>query len=87
MKGFQTKIQAMQFEWAVKHEAPRNVGGLDSRMKKLAKVLTKERWTSNSPASATVAAAAAARVAVVAAAANVAYGRVPGALRWHLQLA
>jgi predicted GIY-YIG superfamily endonuclease len=54
VKGFQTKIQAMQFEWAVKHEAPRNVGGLESRMKKLAKVLTKEKWTSNSPLSSSV---------------------------------
>ena len=54
VKGFQTKIQALQFEWAVKHEAPRNTGGIDARMKKLARVLLKERWTSKSPLSATV---------------------------------
>ena len=54
VRGFQDKIQAMQFEWAVKHQAPRNVGGMDSRLKKLVKVLEKERWTSKSPLSALV---------------------------------
>ena len=39
----------MQFEWAVKHEPPRNVGGIKSRIKKLYSVMNKERWTSNSP--------------------------------------
>ena len=27
ISGFQDKIQAMQFEWAVKHVPPRNAGG------------------------------------------------------------
>ena len=33
--GFQNKIQAMQFEWAVKHEPPRNLGGPIARIKKM----------------------------------------------------
>ena len=49
VRGFQNKIQALQFEWAVKHEPPRNVGGIKSRIKKLYSVMNKERWTSNSP--------------------------------------
>ena len=51
VRGFQNKIQALQFEWAVKHEPPRNVGGIKSRIKKLHSVMVKERWTSNSPLS------------------------------------
>ncbi len=47
--GFQDKIQSMQFEWAVKHVAPRNVGGIESRIKKLIYILNKEKWTSKSP--------------------------------------
>ena len=54
VKGFPTKIEALQFEWAVKHEAPRNVGGYKSRIKKLYKVLCKERWTSKSPLAETI---------------------------------
>lgn len=49
VRGFQNKIQALQFEWAVKHEPPRNVGGIKSRIKKLYSVMNKERWTTNSP--------------------------------------
>lgn len=49
VKGFQNKIQAMQFEWAVKHEPPRNLGGIDARMEKMVKVLLKNKWTSKSP--------------------------------------
>lgn len=51
VSGFQTKIQALQFEWAVKHHPPRNVGGIKSRLKKLNEVMAKERWTSKSPLS------------------------------------
>lgn len=52
--GFQNKIQAMQFEWAVKHEAPRNKGGIEMRLEKIKKVMNKERWTSKSPLSSEV---------------------------------
>jgi predicted GIY-YIG superfamily endonuclease len=47
--GFQTKIQALQFEWAVKHVPPRDSGGLVNRLKKLYIVLNKRHWTSKSP--------------------------------------
>ena len=49
VKGFQDKIQSMQFEWAVKHVPPRNAGGLINRTKKLFLVCAKEKWTSNAP--------------------------------------
>lgn len=49
ISGFKDKIQAMQFEWAVKHVAPRNIGGLHMRINKLYKVLNSVRWTSKSP--------------------------------------
>lgn len=49
VSGFQDKIQAMQFEWAVKHVAPRNAGGIVNRIKKLYTVLNKDRWTSKAP--------------------------------------
>jgi predicted GIY-YIG superfamily endonuclease len=52
--GFQTKQQALQFEWAVKHVAPRNAGGLQARLEKLYKVLSSAHWTSKAPAAATV---------------------------------
>ena len=54
VSGFQNKIQALQFEWAVKHHPPRNVGGIESRLKKVKEVMAKERWTSKSPLSADV---------------------------------
>ena len=44
----------MQFEWAVKHEAPRNLGGVAARIEKIKRVMAKERWTSNAPLSSTV---------------------------------
>ena len=49
--GFRDKIEAMQFEWAVKHVAPRNAGGLINRIKKLYVTCGKERWTSKAPLS------------------------------------
>ena len=49
VKGFTDKIQAMQFEWAVKHVAPRDAGGIESRIRKLYVVFNKEHWTSKSP--------------------------------------
>ena len=54
VSGFQTKIQALQFEWAVKHHPPRNLGGITMRLKKLKEVMAKERWTSKSPLASTV---------------------------------
>jgi len=52
--GFQTKIQALQFEWAVKHVPPRDSGGLVNRLKKLYTVFNKSQWTSKSPNATTV---------------------------------
>ena len=49
VKGFQDKIQSMQFEWAVKHAPPRNAGGIINRIQKLFATCRKERWTSNAP--------------------------------------
>lgn len=47
--GFRNKIEAMQFEWAVKHIPPRNAGGLRNRIKKLYLLFNKDKWTSKSP--------------------------------------
>ena len=49
ISGFPTKIESLQFEWALKHVPPRNAGGITNRIKKLVKLLNKERWTSKSP--------------------------------------
>jgi len=49
VEGFRTKIEAMQFEWAVKHVPPRNAGGIVNRIKKLYLTCAKERWTSKAP--------------------------------------
>jgi structure-specific endonuclease subunit SLX1 len=54
ISGFETKIQSMQFEWAVKHAPPKNRGGIDSRFKKIEEVMQRERWTKNSPLSSTI---------------------------------
>lgn len=54
VSGFQDKIQALQFEWAVKHFPPRGAGGRANRIKKLYGTMAKERWTSKSPLSSTV---------------------------------
>ena len=54
VSGFQDKIQSMQFEWAVKHVAPRNAGGVVNRIKKLYTVLNKPKWTSKAPDANTV---------------------------------
>ena len=49
ISGFRDKIEAMQFEWAVKHAPPRNAGGIQNRIKKLHTTCWKERWTTNAP--------------------------------------
>ena len=49
VSGFKDKIQAMQFEWAVKHVPPRNAGGIYNRIQKLHTVLNKHKWTSKAP--------------------------------------
>jgi len=54
VSGFKTKNQALMFEWAVKHVAPRNAGGLKNRIQKLYTVLNKKNWTSKSPDSSIV---------------------------------
>ena len=54
VRGFRTKQQALQFEWAVKHCPPRNAGGRCNRIKKLHAVLCRERWTSKACLAATV---------------------------------
>ena len=51
VRGFQDKIQAMQFEWAVKHQPPRNLGGVAQRLRKLYAPCAKESWTSKAPLS------------------------------------
>jgi predicted GIY-YIG superfamily endonuclease len=52
--GFQTKRQALQFEWAVKHVKPRDQGGLQARLAKLFTVLNAAHWTSKAPAAAEI---------------------------------
>ena len=49
IEGFRTKIEALQFEWAVKHIPPRDAGGIKNRIRKLFTLFGKEQWTSNSP--------------------------------------
>ena len=54
ISGFPTKIESMQFEWALKHVPPRNAGGISNRIKKLFILCNKEQWTSNSPLAETI---------------------------------
>ena len=49
VSGFRAKIEALQFEWAVKHFPPRNAGGLKNRLLKLVGVCNKPSWTSKAP--------------------------------------
>ena len=49
--GFKTKIDALKFEWSVKHCAPRKDKGIGNRINKLIKTLNKDFWTSKSPIS------------------------------------
>ena len=47
--GFQNQRQALQFEWAWHHCAPKRRGGLRWRLMKLQKVMSRERWVSTAP--------------------------------------
>ena len=47
VEGFDDKISAMQFEYAVKHEPPRKAHGVANRIQKIIRVLKKSQWTSN----------------------------------------
>ena len=50
ISGFKTKIESMQFEWALKHcGRSRNTGGIINRINKLEILCNKERWTTKSP--------------------------------------
>ena len=49
ISGFNTKIESMQFEWALKHIPPRNTGGIINRIKKLEILCNKKQWTTKSP--------------------------------------
>ena len=49
LEGFKEKKDALKFEWAVKHCAPKKCKGIYYRLKKLENVLNKNRWTSKSP--------------------------------------
>jgi predicted GIY-YIG superfamily endonuclease len=50
--GFQSKVQVLQFEWALHHVKGR--GGVAARMSKLLTVLRKTRWTRSAPPACTV---------------------------------
>tara|TARA_B100000780_G_C21126371_1_gene457183 strand:- start:1463 stop:1861 length:399 start_codon:yes stop_codon:yes gene_type:complete len=52
--GFPTKIESLQFEWALKHVRPKNAGGINNRIKKLIILLNKKQWTRKSPLAETV---------------------------------
>lgn len=47
--GFRTYVEALMFEWAWKHQLPRNVHGLAGRLTKLCTLLRKDRWTARAP--------------------------------------
>ena len=46
--GFQSKIHALQFEWAVKHIS-KNKTGIENRILKMFDILNKPNWTKKSP--------------------------------------
>jgi len=54
VEGFRTKVESMQFEWALKHVPPRNAGGVKNRIRKLSTLFNKRRWTSKAPLATTV---------------------------------
>ena len=54
IRGFPTKIESLQFEWALKNVPPKKAGGIKNRIKKIEFLLNKERWTSKAPLSETM---------------------------------
>ena len=54
VEGFKCKRDALQFEWAVKHCAPRKTGGLAARLRKMVTVLCKDNWTMTATPAATI---------------------------------
>ena len=54
ISGFPTKIESMQFEWALKHVPPRNAGGIKNRIRKLNILFNKRRWTSKARLAVTI---------------------------------
>ena len=49
IEGFKNKIDALMFEWSLKHCAPKKEKGKYNRILKLERVLNKEKWTQKSP--------------------------------------
>ena len=49
IEGFDTSINCMRFEWAVKHCHPLRKGGITMRLKKLKTIMNRDYWTSNTP--------------------------------------
>jgi structure-specific endonuclease subunit SLX1 len=49
IEGFDSSINCMRFEWAVKHCQPIRKGGIKMRLKKLKTVMNRDKWTSNTP--------------------------------------
>ena len=49
IKGFKTKIHALQFEWALKHVNKKN--GIVNRINNIVKLVNKRHWTKKSPCS------------------------------------
>lgn len=54
IRGFPTKIESLQFEWALKNLPLKKAGGIKNRIKKLEILLNKERWTRKAPLSETM---------------------------------
>ncbi len=52
VSGFRTKVEALQFEWALHHT--KGAGGLFGRLAKLGVVLRKRQWTRSAPKASSV---------------------------------
>ena len=51
IEGFKNKIDALKFEWALKHVKPKYKSGIINRINKLIILLNKPKWTTKSPLS------------------------------------